>query len=80
MDGAEPRNRAKQGKIDSKLGNRSWWDGYEKESTKGPVATAWGVTGWPTIYLIDAKGIIRFAGVRHEDSVKAVAQLMGEKR
>ena len=71
---------AQKGKIDSRLPNRSWWDGYEKESTKGPIATSWGVTGWPTIYIIDAKGTIRFAGVRHEDSLKAVAQLMAELR
>ena len=69
---------AKQGKIDAKLLYRSWWDGFDKKSTEGPIATAWGVTGWPTTYLIDAKGIIRFAGARHEDSLKAVAQLMDE--
>jgi thiol-disulfide isomerase/thioredoxin len=69
---------ARQGKIDAKLPYRSWWDGFEKESTKGPIATAWGVTGWPTTYLIDAAGVIRFAGARHEDSLKALAQLMEE--
>ncbi len=69
---------AKKGKIDSKLPYRSWWDGYEKNSQKGPIATAWGVVGWPTTYVVDAKGTIRFAGVRHEDSLKAVAQLMSE--
>ncbi len=74
----EKLETARQGKIDNRLPGRSWWDGHEKESTKGPIATAWGVTGWPTIYVIDAKGTIRFAGVRHEDSLKAVAQLMSE--
>ena len=69
---------AKQGKVDAKLSYRFWWDGHEKESTKGPIATAWGVTGWPTTYIVDAKGVIRFAGARHEDSLKAIAQLMQE--
>jgi peroxiredoxin len=69
---------ARQGKVDARLPYRSWWDGFEKKSTEGPIATAWGVTGWPTTYLIDAKGTIRFAGARHEDSLKAVAQLMDE--
>ena len=67
---------AKQGKIDAKLPYRSWWDGSEKDSTKGPIAAKWGVTGWPTVYIIDEKGTIRFAGARHEDSLKAVAQLI----
>ncbi len=36
----------------------SFWNG--KEGPKGPIATAWNVHGWPTIFVLDAKGIIRF--------------------
>jgi thiol-disulfide isomerase/thioredoxin len=67
---------ARQGKVDSRLSYRAWWDGYREESTKGPIAAAWGVTGWPAIYILDGQGVIRFAGLRHEDTLKAVAQLM----
>jgi len=35
---------------------RSFWDGG---STGGPIASKWNVHGWPTLYLIDAKGVIR---------------------
>jgi len=42
---------------------RSWWDGG---GTKGPVASKWQVHGWPTIYIIDAKGIIRVKDDRGE--------------
>ena len=28
-------------------------------STSGPIATAWNVRGWPTVYVIDEKGVIR---------------------
>jgi cytochrome oxidase Cu insertion factor (SCO1/SenC/PrrC family) len=28
-------------------------------STEGPWATKWNVSGWPTLYLLDAKGKIR---------------------
>ena len=38
---------------------QSWWDGG---STDGPIASRWNVDGWPTLYLIDAKGTIRFKG------------------
>jgi hypothetical protein len=34
---------------------RSWWDGG---STGGPIATQWNVQGWPTVYLLDHKGVI----------------------
>ena len=29
------------------------------EGTSGPISTKWNVRGWPTLYLIDAEGIIR---------------------
>jgi thiol-disulfide isomerase/thioredoxin len=72
---------AKQSKIDNKLEFRSWWDGYVKDaSTKGPIASAWNVTGWPAIYVLDEKGVIRFAQLRQEDILKAVSQLLSEQR
>ncbi|MSO49192.1 MAG: TlpA family protein disulfide reductase [Acidobacteria bacterium] len=70
---------ARKGKVDSRLPYRSWWDGYAAKNTDGPIATAWGVIGWPTMYLLDKEGVIRFAGLRHEDLLKAVSQLMAEK-
>jgi hypothetical protein len=35
---------------------RSFWNGG---STSGPISTRWAVQGWPTLYLIDHKGVIR---------------------
>ena len=37
----------------------SFWDGG---STRGPIAIRWNVDAWPTLYLIDAKGVIRYKG------------------
>ena len=34
---------------------RSSWQG----STSGPIPTEWGVQGFPTLYLLDHKGVIR---------------------
>jgi|SRR5688572_6873243 len=70
---------ARKGKIDSRLPYRTWWDGHAEKNTEGPIAKAWGVTGWPTMYVLDKSGVIRFAGLRHEDLLKAVSQLMAEK-
>jgi hypothetical protein len=39
---------------------RSWFDG----PTNGPICQAWGVRGFPTIHLIDHRGIIRYVQVR----------------
>ena len=53
----------------------SFWDGG---STGGPIATRWAVTGWPTIYVLDHKGVIRYKNVRGESMDKAVDTLMAE--
>jgi peroxiredoxin len=37
---------------------RSFWAG--PEGTRGPIPSQWNVRGWPTIYIIDAKGVIRY--------------------
>ncbi len=34
---------------------RSFWNGG---STNGPISNAWKVRGWPTIYVLDANGVI----------------------
>jgi peroxiredoxin len=57
---------------------RSWWDGSGPKSTEGPIATAWGIMGWPTTYVIDREGVIRFVNLRQEDLLKAVKQLIAE--
>jgi hypothetical protein len=47
-------------------------------STSGPLATKWNVHGWPTIYVLDAKGVIRYTNVRDEEMDKAVDTLLAE--
>lgn len=47
-------------------------------STSGKIATAWNVRGWPTVYVIDADGVIRnkFVGVDPDELTKAVKTLL----
>jgi peroxiredoxin len=35
------------------------WRSAMDGSTSGPICSKWGVEGFPTLYLIDAKGTIR---------------------
>ncbi len=56
---------------------RSFWNG--PKGTGGPISAKWGVRGWPTIYILDHKGVIRFKGPRGEKMDKAVDQLLEEK-
>ncbi len=62
--------------ADEKMTWRSWWDGG---STRGPIATQWNVSGWPTLYVVDQKGVIRFKAVWEAAMDEAVAQLLKEQ-
>ena len=55
---------------------RSFWNG--PEGTSGPISAKWGVRGWPTIYVFDHEGVIRFKNVRGEKMDAAVDQLLEE--
>jgi len=54
------------------------WRQAVDESTEGPLATRWNVSGWPTIYVIDAKGVIRYRDVREAQMDEAVDALLAE--
>lgn len=49
---------------------RSFWNG--KKGTKGPISEAWHVSGWPTVYVIDHVGVIRYKGHGGEGMDKAL--------
>jgi peroxiredoxin len=53
----------------------SFWDGG---SMGGPIATQWAVNAWPTIYILDAKGVIRYKNTRGEAMDEAVDSLLKE--
>lgn len=54
------------------------WRNAVEGSTDGPIANAWNVSGWPTIYVLDAKGVIRHKNLRGEQMDKAVEALLKE--
>ena len=55
---------------------RSFWCG--PDGTQGRIPSQWNVSGWPTIYVIDHKGVIRFKNVRGQRMDAAVDQLLEE--
>ena len=54
---------------------RSFWNGGD---TDGPISTAWNVKSWPTIYVLDHKGVIRYKNVRGDAMDRAVDALLKE--
>ncbi len=72
---SDPRGKLKQAIKKEQMTWRSWWDGGD---TSGPIATRWNVHGWPTIYVLDHKGVIRYKDVRGTPLDEAVAALLKE--
>jgi peroxiredoxin len=68
------RNVARKAYQDNGLDFRAWWDGPKG----GPIATAWEVTGWPTVYVLDGQGVIRFVDLRQDDLLNGVGELLTE--
>ena len=57
---------------------RAWWD-EPQEDGQGAIASAWRISGFPAVYVLDARGVIRFIDLRQEDLLKAVRQLLTEQ-
>jgi len=57
---------------------RSFWAG--PRGTSGPIPKAWNVRGWPTVYVLDAEGTIRFKVRREEAIDNAVDSLLAEMK
>ena len=69
------RDKLKERMAEEEITWRSFFDGG---GTGGPIASKWNVSGWPTIYVIDAEGRIRFKDVRGEELDTCIEELMGE--
>jgi len=54
------------------------WRSFQNSANDVAISEEWGVRGWPTTYLIDQDGIIRFANVRGDDLDAAIEELMAE--
>ncbi len=72
---SDPKEHLKQALQRENITWRSFWDGG---STFGPIATRWNVHGWPTIYVLDQKGVIRYRDVREKALDDAVDHLLAE--
>jgi hypothetical protein len=54
------------------------WRQAAQGSTRGPLPRRWNVASWPTIYVLDAKGVIRFKNLRDDELEEAAVKLIAE--
>jgi len=76
INSEESIEAAREAVKKNKLTWKSFFDGG---GTDGPIATRWNVSGWPTIYLLDENGVIRFKDVRG-DTLDAALETLIEQR
>ena len=57
---------------------RSWCDGGGNANTPGPIARQFNIHGWPSLYLLDAHGVIRhkFQGTPSNQRLNSVIEAL----
>lgn len=71
----EDREEIQKTIKDESITWRSWWD---NGSPEGPIQTQWQITQRPAIYILDAKGVIRFKNIEAENLDAAIDSLLEE--
>ncbi len=74
VNGDEDRAKAKEVSANQGINWRSFWG----SGPNGPIPLKWGVNSWPTVYVVDAAGVIRNDSLRGPDLDKAVEALVAE--
>ncbi len=59
VNGDEDRDKLKEWMKKEDITWRSWWDGGGNANTPGPISRQFNVHGWPTLYILDHRGVIR---------------------
>jgi thiol-disulfide isomerase/thioredoxin len=78
VNGDDKREKAAEVMAAEKMVWPSFWNG-----TGGPdggIAKAWNVRSWPTVYVLDATGVIRYKGLRGKDLEEKVTLLLDEMK
>src|SRR5436190_23037775 len=59
--------------------NITWRSGWDGGNTSGPIARKWNVHSWPTVYVLDPKGIIRYRDVHNDALDEAIDAILAEQ-
>ncbi len=76
VNGDEDRAKGNEVAAKNKMGWRSFWNG--SKTATSTLAQDWNVTGWPTVYVLDDRGVIRFKDLHRDELDKAVDELVDE--
>ena len=54
------------------------WRNFRDERVGGEISAKWDIVGWPKIYVLDHKGVIRHVGLHGELLDQALTKLIRE--
>ena len=54
------------------------WRSFQNEQEYGAISDLWAIRGWPTIFILDAEGTIRYRDVRGSEMDEAIEELLAE--
>lgn len=61
-----------------KDGTTTWRNFTDVQKEGEKISDEWGVSGWPTVYILDHKGVIRHKDLHGEAMEKAIKALVKE--
>ena len=70
QDVSIPQQLAKDGTVT--------WRSFQNDGPDVAISDTWQVRGWPTVYLIDAEGVIRYKNPRGKELDNAIEELLAE--
>lgn len=73
IDCDSSKEEMKKAEEKHKITWRSWFDGRT-----GPISDKWNIRYLPTVYVLDAKGVIRYKDVHDKELDEAVDTLLKE--
>ena len=68
--------RARKAVADNRLNWRSFHCG--EQATRGPIPTAWRISGWPTIVVLDAEMRIHYRGHDGDEATRVAKDLVAK--
>ena len=69
------RAQAKKFMQDMGIG---WTQVWDEGGLFGPIGRSWGVGSWPTLYVLDANGVMRYRNIEGKELDRAVDELVKE--
>ena len=75
FNGDDEKATARQVAHRERMTWRSWWD----EGRDSKVVRRWNVIGWPTTYVLDAQGVIKYKNIRDQELDDAIDTLIREQ-